>query len=412
MPKSKAEKTEKTEKTAATKAKPKRPKKKADAAPPEIPEGASLDEVMAIVNRGRERPLLKRASEAANPFMLRRPFGLPSLDIAIGGGMPAGGAVQIGAKDSVGKSALANCAAAMNQRIYGKNSRILWVCFELPYDKPHGRINGVLVSSSETDIEHEQLERACRDLPPLTKTEIAERKKQIGEFIVADSDTAEARLDSIVRILAANVCQLIVVDSMAAITTKYRIDTDMDHDPRQMATAWLVSQFQQLCWHYYANPDTDELNWTTLIVLNQARAKKKRTNSIKERDWEISGAHAFRHGKLLDLMLTNGDRIDVDGPKGKAGCHEGGRGELAYYFAHGFDRYSDLVSTARRNGMVVKSGRTYDLITADKEVLAEGLTYGTGGVELARTFRKDPDLFQKTYLACLEAAEVSCLHKL
>lgn len=390
----------------------------------DIKDGSTLEEIVAQVNKQAKKTVLKRASDATSPFLLRRPFGITSIDCATGGGIPAGGMTQIAAPEGVGKNALSNMVISQIQRLYGNDSCIAWVWLEVPYDKNHARINGVMVPSSDQDIEFENLERIKRGLPPLTDDQVARRRSSIGDFLIGDEGNTERRLQAVLDLIADNRCQIIVLDSIASVVSKYRVETDMDDEPRQAASAWLLSEFQRMCWHHFANPSRGSMNTTSLIVINQVRANRNKRSAF-DRDWTVGGPWAIKHGKLLDVVLTRGKRIPADSNKplegkwvrwevvkGKAGCHEGGSGEVAYYFKHGFDVYQDLISTADSMGLLVRAGMGRDLVKPDGEVVLQKLPWGEKGSDLVDAIYQDHDLFEKMYYTCLESAGVSCLHKL
>jgi len=391
----------------------------------QIPSGMSLDSLVDRVNKQAKRSVLKRASETGNPFLLRRPFGIASLDCATGGGIPAGGVSQIAAPEGVGKNSLCNRVISQVQQRYGEQSCIGWVWLEVPYDKTHARINGVIVPSSDTDIMFENRERDQRGLSLLSADIVAKRKFSIGEFIIGDEGSTERRLQSVIDLISENRCQIIVIDSIGSVVSKYRVETDMEDEPKQSASAALLSDFMRLCWNSFSNPINGTMNTTSLIVINQVRANRNRRSSF-DKEWTVGGPWAIRHGKLLDINLSRGERIPADRKKppegkwvkwevtkGKVGCHEGGKGEMAYYFKHGFDAYQDAVSTADSMGLLIRQGSSKrDLIKPDGEVVLDALPWGEKGSELVNALYEDHDLFEKMYYTCLEAAEVSCLHKL
>jgi RecA/RadA recombinase len=389
----------------------------------DIPPGISLDELIVRVNKQAKKNVLKRASDASNPFLLRRPFGIASLDCATGGGVPAGGITQIAAPDGVGKNSLCNRVISQVQRLYGEQSRIGWVWLEVPYDKMHARINGVVVASSDMDIMFENMERSKRGLAQLSDDIVAKRKVSVGEFIIGDEGCTERRLQAVLDLVAENQCQIIVIDSIGSVVSKYRVETDMEDEPKQSASASLLSDFQRMCWHNFSNPINGTMNTTSLIVINQVRANRNRRSTF-DKEWTSGGPWAIRHGKLLDVTLSKGERIGDKGKeqegkwvrwevmKGKVGCHEGGKGEVAYNFKSGFDAYQDVIHTANSMGLLIHQGLRRDLAKPDGEVVLSGLPWGEKGSKLLEALYDDYDLFDKMYYTCLEAAEVSCLHKL
>lgn len=131
----------------------------------------------------------------------------------------------------------------------------------------------------------------------------------------------------------------------------------------------------------------------------------------------------MRHGHLIDMWLKPGETIKKGEKKvgkkvrwtvhkGKAGCHEGGEGELIYNFDTGYDIYSDLVHTAHAQGSLVRSGGKCFLTNVDGEVIADDLPWGEKGQDLIDAVYADVDLYDRIYYNGLAVAEVSCLHRL
>ena len=237
-----------------------------------------------------------------------------------------------------------------------------------------------------------------------------------------------------------NECQILVVDNIAAIVSEEREKTDLDDEPQQSAEARLITEFQKKMWHAFGNSYNDTLNLTTVLLLNQVRANRGK-RSPYERDWKVGGAHAIKHGKLIDVTMSRGNRIWVTKTgketrkkpeggrligkdvkwsidKGKAGCHEGGFGEVPYYFSQGFNVYSDLIVTASRHDIVkIKTTKAknkkeeefyFILNEAGKE-----LESGEGGlVDLQERALLDKDFFNQIYESTMRKAEVIYLHKL
>jgi len=390
----------------------------------------SAKEVVAYINKKinegykNKRDVIRFGRDAANPFLLRRPTGLASIDCDIGGGLPAGGITQIDGPAGAGKDALAAQVVSTCQEIYGQDSRIGWCCLEHPIDKQHLRIQGVIVPSSDLDLRFEDALLERRGLPPLAELEIERRKVELGEFFVFGDGTHEQRLEGVLELLAQNYCQVIVIDSLGAASTEYRMKTMLDKEPKQAATAFMLSEFMRKAYPYLTSPKRGTLNLTTLIMTNQVRSRMNRTRKMRE--WGDASPHAIRHGKLLDITLTSGDHIPAEGlpqlgkvakyhiSKGKAGCHEGGRGELKYYFDTGFDHASDLFITAKRFGLILHEdkAKVSTLVDDVGEVLLDDAPWGPYGSALVDLLHTDVELFWKLYYACLKHAEVSCLHKL
>lgn len=392
------------------------------------------------VKKHYKRPILKRARESSNPYMLRRPTFALSMDIATGGGFPAGGVSQIAAPPGVGKNALCNQTISACQQIYGDDACIAWIWTEVAYDKVHARINGVVVPSSDYELKLENLQRKKNGWKPLTKAQIDKRKIELGEFVIADEGSSAEKLQAAVELVRENRCQLVIVDSVAAVVSQAREDTDLDDEPQQSAEARLISEFQKKLWHGFGNSYDNELNLTTMILINQVRAKRNR-RSMFDREWDVGGAYAVRHGKLIDLWLMPGARIwrtktgkearkKAEGytligkdmrweiSKGKAGCHEGPSGEIAYYFRHGFNIYRDLIVTAMDHEIIkIKTTKKKGEQDTSRFYLFDdkGVEYdrGDGGIdELQEQALMDRDFFEFIYWSVMRKAEVKCVHQL
>lgn len=380
-------------------------------------------EIAALINKKFGSNVLSSADQSSSPFMLRRPTGSISMDISIGGGIPAGGSTQIAGVSGIGKNSLANTIIANLQKIYGEDTKIAWICTELPYDKQHGRINGVVVPASDKDIWLENRRRAKDGEDPLNDEEIDQITQSVGEFVIGDRGTTEERLQAAVEIINSHQYQLIVIDSIGAVVSKYRVDTDLKKESKQAATASLLSDFQRKCWNAFCGGD--DMNTTSMILINQVRANRQAGPGPFVREWKVTDPHAIKHGKLLDIILTKGKNIPEKGipklgkvvnweiAKGKAGCHEGGRGELSYYYDSGFDLVVDLVKTGRNLEVIQRRGRSkHDVISKHGEAIVENLPAGKGAVDLISAIREDDDLFWKIYYECLSTAKVSFLHKI
>jgi len=357
-------------------------------------------EVNSYLNAGRPKkewqPFVARANKTWSPFKLRRPTGIPQLDLHIGGGFPAGGISQIAAPDGVGKNALCHQTVAQCQNLYGEDSAIAWACTEFPLDKPFAHMFGVTVPMSDEDILMENMARKRAGLPKLTKKQMDRRQRSLGQFVVIEQGSTAERLEAVVRLVRSNLFQIIVLDSIGAILTNTREDKDVGQETQQMAEARLVTQFQQKMWGALSPARNGEPNWTTILVINQVRANKNA--STFGRKWAVGGAHALRHGKLGDIILTRGETIkakkvisfDEDGEplktkeirtgkqvkweiaKGKAGFHDGPSGIIDYHYDSGFQVEKDLVDAALLYGVVLRTGSSkYALINEDGEVVEE-----------------------------------------
>lgn len=392
---------------------------------------ADIDAVIARIEKHYKRPILQRASEASSPFQLRRPTGILSLDLGMGGGFPAGGVCQIAAPPGIGKNALCNLVLSRCQKTYGDRSNVAWIWTEVPYDKQHARLNGVIVPSSNYEIDTENHFRLNQGWKKLTVNQISNRKKEVGNFVIGQEGSTAEKLQATVELVRENKFQVIILDSIAAVVSTSREDTDLDDEPQQSAEARLVTEFQKKLWHAYGNTLDGQMNLTTLIVINQVRANRAKRSAF-EREWKVGGAYAIRHGKLVDVWLTSGSKIWLSPSgketmkkekgynligkhinwaieKGKAGCHEGPSGEIQYYFKHGFNIYSDLINTAKAVEVLFVKRGGWTLTDEHGEVILEGQGESE---ELESKALVDDKFFDLIYQLALRKRGIQCVYDL
>lgn len=387
-----------------------------------------LDELIAVLNRSlnvgtpKDMPkldLIRRASDVTSPFKLRRPTGIVGLDLALRGGWPAGGLCQIAGPESVGKNALCWQTLAMLQKTYGEDTRIGWCWTEYPVDKGYGQQFGVIVPMSDEDIELENLARERDGRKPMDKRERKLAKQSLGEFVVVDRGSTEKRLQAVVEMVRSNLFQIIIVDSLGALLTEVQEDTDLDDEPQQSSEARLVTRFQNKLHGANSAPARGDVNWTTVIAINQVRANRSMAKFKKE--WKVAGAHALRHGKLVDVWLTKAERIPADKKKpaegrvvkweiakGKAGCHDGPLGSVEYYYDTGYGLADNLIATAKQLGMLTQHGKYWSLSDGNGEIIQDKLP---GTKDLVRKAIVEPEWADALYHMVLKAEGVSCLFK-
>lgn len=283
------------------------------------------------------------ADQFYNPFDLRRPSGITSLDLETGGGLPAGGLSQIDGPDGIGKNYLLFQYMRMCQLIYGEEAAIAMACFENLIDKAYARNVGVQIAYSDYEIELEQKRRREIDEPKLKKKEIEELQTQLGVFALARGEH-EHVLDSVLRFVASNAYQIVGVDSWDVTLTKKEGSKTMRDKRGVAAAAGLHTNFMNHLHSILNQKDEDgRENETTIIGIRQVRADIA-DNSMYAPPYKAQGAHSLRHGKLVNVSLEKGAAIkDESGgksgkvikwaiTKGKAGCHDGPRGEYHYHY--------------------------------------------------------------------------------
>lgn len=374
------------------------------------------DELTDMLERryGGEGVVIQRARDLETRFDLRRPCGIPRLDIACGGGLPAGGLSQIDGPEGVGKNFLLNLYFAQCQKLYGEDARMFMLCLEFPFDKWYARACGVKVPLSDYEIQVEQRKRQKEDKPLLTDAEAAELQTGVGKFYILRGPEAEALLDLTVEYVKSNAFQIGAVDSWDSMLTAPEEEKDLSEDAKvanasNVQTRWMKKiqgaltpkKVCPICESHPLNhskgvwscangdcgwkgkePKNQE-NETTLVGIRQVRARMSRT-SMRQRAWQVGGAWALKHGKLIDIQLRPSDRIMLSNKwvgkeitwelvKGKAGTHEGKSGVYRYYFnPPEVDVVFDLVNLCVQENLIRSGGAYYTIVAGEESTRFKG----------------------------------------
>lgn len=132
------------------------------------------------------------------------PVGVPSIDIAIGGGFPRGRIVEIYGNESSGKTTLANHIIAQVQKAGGTAA---FVDAEHALDPDYAKRLGV----------------------------------KINDLLISQPDSGEQALDIVETLVRSNAVDVIVVDSVAALTPRAELEGEMG-DSHMALQARLMSQ--------------------------------------------------------------------------------------------------------------------------------------------------------------------------
>jgi hypothetical protein len=277
---------------------------------------------------------------------------------------------------------------------------------------------GVVVPLSDAEIAMMNYARENRSLPPLGINEIKDKKRKLGEFIIVDNGSSEQKLEVALRLIESNKFQLVIIDSLASLLTEVADETDLQDEPQQSSEARLITRFCNKYWGKARKScqKGDEANWTTVLATYQVRAN--RSMAMYKKSWTVGGAHALRHAKAIDIHMDKGEREPPDRnkpqigkkikweiAKGKAGCHEGTKGEIVHLFNHGFDLARDCVRVAFHLGVLQKENR---------QIVWEGkadCTFSSEEEAVVRV-REDQNLFSKLYKDSIQKAGIECIYKL
>jgi recombination protein RecA len=402
-------KDEKEKKLAAVPA-PKKVKAKDD---------ATREEKLAVLKQNvnamfKGRTLLQSGDEFVNVFILRRPTGITSLDIGIGGGMPAGGLTQVIGYDGAGKDYITNRTIANVQSTYGKNAAILLAMTELAFDKVYAKKCGVRIAFTKEEIDNWEKALGRK----FTAEEKAWATDEIGAIHQVMATTAEELLEATAQCIESNLYQIVVINSFGALLTKAEEEADEGIAAGHYAGASRpITAFVKRLHAALNMPDSrGNPNLTTVIGINQVR--ENLGPDAKYRPVRTAGGRALKHGKLVDIMLEARGKIPLPGSdnriivgkeihwevlKGKAGCHDGPKGTYPFYFGEngygfGADVFQDLIAIATLRGVVKLSGAWYSYDDGTTSIK------GQGALQFSQALSQTPGAFdlirQKVFDAC------------
>jgi RecA/RadA recombinase len=329
--------------------------------------------LMHKMNRQANAPVMCIAEDVPSTYHLRRPSGIMQLDIDTGGGLPAGSFVTVAGPDNAGKSTLLYKYFGMHQRLFGRDSTIAAAFSECQLDYFAARKAGWVIAVPDSVLEAHQKERKLREVPPLTKEEVAELKREIGTNIMIFGETSEHLLDRLLEINRSNIFGIVALDSLEGMVPSAEAELDTLEDfAQQAAHASLLTRFMKKL-----NPTFTGVmgtNWTTFIATCQVRSNRKKSEVQSHiakymKDWAETVPRAVRHGRAINIVVQNGEKVyqgskearETIGKhmkweiaKGKAGAHDNVFGEVEFlYDQPGFTRdLDDLLVCGMKYGAI------------------------------------------------------------
>src|SRR6056297_4052559 len=278
------------------------------------------------------------------------PTGALSLDIALGvGGLPRGRVVEIYGPESSGKTTVALHVIAEAQRAGGIAAFI--------------------------DAEH-----------ALDPTYAEALGVDINELLVSQPDTGEQALEITDMLVRSSAVDIIVVDSVAALTPRAEIEGDMG-DSHMGLQARLMSQALRKL--------TSIINKTNTIVIfiNQIRMKIGVMFGNPE---TTTGGNALKFYSSVRIEIRRraqikkgdqiiGNRVKVKIAKNKV-APPFRRAEFDIMYNEGISAAGDILDIGVEYGVIKKSGNTYSF---NEEKL------GVGRENSKKTLRSDNSLMKK-----------------
>jgi len=395
------------------------PRKKPVEAVEKGPDNVGFDSLMQTL-KAKYPGRVFRGDEYTMPWAVRRlPTGILGLDMALNGGLPAGGMTMLVAPEGMGKNWMVNQVIANQQKLFGERCRIGIVSLEMPYDKLFARACGVRVALSAGEVR--ALERAEGDAlrNPVFRFSAEERAtytEQVGEFLVCPPDTAERALSIATEMVASRQFNVVAIDSFGSMLTELEDNNTLEDAVRPGGASLVNSQFAKRI-NAATAPDKHGMpNLTAIIGINQVRDNMKKATPFSP-DTIEPGGHALKHARWVTVQLRRlgyvnkkvgegqirvGKTVEWEIIKQKAGGHEGSKGNYDFLYALcGIDRWRESIRTAVERDVIEKNAAMYTY---------EGITV-RGLDEFTERLRAlGPDILQEIEFQCRVQAGIRCTY--
>lgn len=286
----------------------------------------AIELAMSQIERSFGKGAIMKLGEAKKIAVETIPTGSISLDIALGGGIPRGRVVEIFGPESSGKTTLTLHVMAEAQK---RGGQVAFIDAEHALDPDYARKIGV----------------------------------DIDNLLISQPDSGEQALEICESLVRSNAIDVIVVDSVAALTPKAEIEGEMG-DSHMGLQARLMSQALRKL------TSTISKSHTTVIFTNQLRMKlgvmfgnPETTPGGQALKFYASVRLDIRHiGKIEEgtgeTKEILGSRVRVKVVKNKI-APPFKTAEFDIMYAKGISYVGDLIDLATRYEITRKSGAFY-----------------------------------------------------
>jgi len=288
----------------------------------------ALDAALGIITKNYGDGSIMRLGEAKKINVETVSTGSISLDMALGGGLPKGRVIEIYGPESSGKTTMALHAVAGFQKSGGQAAFV--------------------------DAEHA--------LDPEYAAKIG---VDVDNLLISQPDTGEQALEIVETLVRSGAVDVIVIDSVAALTPRAEIEGEMGGSLPGLQARLMSQALRKLT-------AIASKSGTTLIFLNQIRMKigvmfgnpetTTGGNALKfyaSVRLDIRRTGKIEHGTGDDKhVIGNTTRVKVVKNKIAPPFRQA---EFEIRYAVGIDRVSDLLITGVKLGAIEKSGAFYTL---------------------------------------------------
>jgi recombination protein RecA len=323
----------------------------------------TLDQIEKQFGKGT---IMRLSEERARLDIATIPTGSPALDLALGiGGVPRGRVIEVYGPEASGKTTLALQIVAMAQKLGGVAA---FIDAEHALDPQYARALGV-------DMEN---------------------------LLINQPDSGEQALDIVEALVRSSALDVIVVDSVAALTPRAEIEGEMGDQTVGLQARLMSRALRKLA------AITSKAQ-TTVVFINQIRMKigvmfgnPETTSGGRALKFYTSVRMELRRiGSIKDGNQDIGNRCRIKIAKNKVAppfrtC------EVDLLYSRGISREGDLIDLGSEHGIVEKSGSWFSY----------GETRLGQGKDKARVFlEENPDVADAIELAIFEAVSPQLAEK-
>lgn len=290
------------------------------------PRKAALQAALSQIEKNFGKGAVMRMGDHDRPKIETVGSGAISIDLALGGGWPKGRVVEIYGPESSGKTTLCLHAAAEFQK---KGGTVAFVDAEHALDPSYAEKVGV----------------------------------NVNDLLLSQPDSGEQALEIVEALVRSGAVDLIIVDSVAALTPRAEIEGSMG-DSQMGLHARLMSQALRKLTAITSKTHT------TIIFINQIRMKigvmfgnpETTTGGNALKFYSSLRVEVRKGGKIEsgtgDTKETNGNSMRIKVVKNKV-APPFKTAEVDIMFNEGISKTADLLEIGVKYGIIEKAGAFY-----------------------------------------------------
>ncbi len=287
---------------------------------------AALDAALAQIEKSFGKGSIMKMGEHDHAHIETVPSGSISIDLALGGGYPKGRIIEVYGPESSGKTTICLHAAAEFQK---KGGTVAFIDAEHALDPEYARKVGI----------------------------------NVDELLLSQPDSGEQALDIVEALVRSGGVDLIIIDSVAALTPRAEIegemgDQNMGLQARLMSRAlrkltavaskmgtsiMFINQIRMKIGVMFGNPETTT-GGNALKFYSSVRMEIRKGAKIEEG----TGDKKEAHGNVARIKIV---KNKVSPPFRTA--------EIDILFNEGISKIGDLIEVGVRTNVIEKSGAFY-----------------------------------------------------